>query len=430
MEERLGPVGRWLEALDAGLAEGGPLWVLAVVAAVSVAAWLLIRAIRFTFNFLHVRIAALQGTRIRGVHYGGQELFSQQEITLILLGLLRLVRFGAYAVVLYAYMAFALGLFSATRMVAQTLLGYVMDSATGMAQAAVEFIPSLIFLLVLFFVTRAVIKIMRLAFERVWTGRVQIASFPQEFAQPTFKMLRFLIIVFAIMVGYPYLPGAQSPAFQAVSIFLGLLVSLGSSGAIANIVSGIALTYMRAFRIGDRVKIADSEGEVIGRDTFVTRVRTIKNVDITIPNAMVLSNQIINFSANTKGEGLILHTTVTLGYDVEWKRAQEAMIEAALGVEGILAEPAPFVLQTALDDFYVHYELNAYTNEPQRMSPIYSALHRAIQDGLHAAGIEIASPHLSQLSDGNRPNLPDPYLPQDYQPAAGFRFLPLGGGRS
>ena len=146
--------------------------------------------------------------------------------------------------------------------------------------------------------------------------------------------------------------------------------------------------------------------------------------DITIPNAMVLNNHIINFSSDSARQGLLLHTTVTIGYDVDWRRVHELLVEAARRTEHILQEPAPFVLQTGLDDFYVRYELNAATREPDRMPAIYSELHQNVQDALHGAGIEIASPHLAQLRDGHRPNLPDPYLPQDYR-TGGFRFLPL-----
>ena len=173
----------------------------------------------------------------------------------------------------------------------------------------------------------------------------------------------------------------------------------------------MTLPYMRAFNIGDRVKIADAEGDVVERTTFVTRIRTVKNVEITIPNAMVMSNHIINYSGQTDEPYLVLHTTVTLGYDVDWRTVHEVMVTAALEVDGIEAEPAPFVLQTKLDDFYVHYELNAHTRTPQRMSTIYSELHAKLQDGLHAAGIEIASPHLDSIRDGNHMQVPDPYLP-------------------
>lgn len=418
----------WLENASARVAEGNLPWLFAAWVVVTAGGLFVYALVRAGFQAIHMRIAALQGTRIHAVRYRGQDLFSPQEVTLIILGLLRLVRNGVYAVIFYFYLTFAFGLFPATRGVAGTLLGYILSAMRQLGTAAIDYLPSLVFLLVLFFVTRGVIKLMALAFDRIWLGRVRLASFPSEFARPTFKIVRFCVIIFAIMVAYPYLPGSGSPAFQAVSIFLGVLVSLGSSGAIANIVSGIALTYMRAFSVGDRVRIADAEGDVTERNTFVTRVRTPKNVDITIPNAMVMSNHIINYSTHSSA-GVVLHTTITIGYDVEWSRIHEVLIEAAKATTHIEEDPPPFVLQTRLDDFYVHYELNAYTRLPTQMASIYSELHQNIQDGLHGAGIEIASPHLAQHRDGNLPAIPDPYLPQDYE-SPGFRFLPIGPMRS
>ena len=418
-----------IEKLGAQLEAAGPLWTAIVAVGVTLVAVLLLLLVRVVFMWLHRRLADLQGTLIRPLRYRGQEILSQQEIAFVLLGLLRLVRFAAYAVVAYIYLTFALGLFPATTGLADALLVYLVEILEQMITAARDFAPNLVFLLVLYFVTRGAIKLMRLIFQRLWTGRVTLRSFPREFAEPTYKIFRFLIIVFAIMVAYPYLPGAESPAFRAVSIFLGVLVSLGSSGAVANIISGITLTYMQAFKLGDRVKIADAVGDVVEKNTFVTRVRTIKNVDITIPNAMVLANHIINFSSRSRETGVILHTTVTIGYDVEWRKVHELLINAAQATEEIEEEPAPFVLQTSLDDFYVSYELNAHTRQPGKMARITSELHQHIQDGLHAAGIEIASPHLSSIRDGNGPDVPDQYLPQNYKRPA-FRFLPVGSPQS
>ena len=235
-----------------------------------------------------------------------------------------------------------------------------------------------------------------------------------------------LIVVLFVIVVFPYLPGSGSPAFQGVSIFLGVLLSLGSSGAVANAVSGIVLTYMRAFEIGDRVKIADAVGDVVERTIFVTRLRTPKKVDVAIPNAMVLSNHIINYSTQSKRTGVVLHTTITLAYDVDWRTVHELLIAAAGATGSISESPEPYVLQTSLDDFYVSYELNAYTRDAHQMLETYSDLHQNIQDQLHAAGLEIASPHLTAVRDGNRTNLPDRHLPQNYEPPA-FRVHPIPG---
>jgi small-conductance mechanosensitive channel len=418
----------WTTWLEGGERLGG-IWILGLALAGAAFAALVFLLVRICFFQLHRRVAALQGTRIRAVRYQGQEIFSEREVALVLLGLLRLVRYAVYVLVAFAYLTFTFGLFPATGNLAARLLGSFLTAVERVVGGALDFLPNLVFLLVLFFFVRGAIRLMSLAFDRLADGRLRLASFPQEFAQPTYKILRFLLVVFAIMVAYPYLPGSGSAAFRGVSIFLGVLVSLGSSGAVANFVSGIALTYMRAFKVGDRVRIADAVGDVVEKTTLVTRIRTVKNVDITIPNAMVMSNHIINFTSQAQSTAVILHTTVTIGYDVEWRRIHELLIEAARATGRIEGEPAPFVLQTGLDDFYVRYELNAYTRDPGRMAAITSELHQNIQDRLHGAGIEIASPHLSSLRDGNRREVPDPYLPTDYEQPA-FHFLPVGSVRS
>ena len=250
---------------------------------------------------------------------------------------------------------------------------------------------------------------------RVEKGTITLSGFYPEWAIPTYQLVRILVIALALVLAFPYLPGSSSPAFQGVSIFIGLLFSLGSTSVVANIVSGVVLTYTRAFRVGDRVRIADTVGDVIEKGLLVTRMRTIKNVEITIPNGMVMGSHIINYSIVSQEHGLILNTTVTLGYDIPWRLIHETLIKAAQATNGILAEPHPFVLQTGLDDFYVSYELNAYTNQPNIMAVIYSELHQNIQDFCNEAGIEILSPHYGALRDGNPSTIPSDYLPKDYQ---------------
>jgi small-conductance mechanosensitive channel len=222
------------------------------------------------------------------------------------------------------------------------------------------------------------------------------------------------------MVAYPYMPGASSPAFTAVSAFLGVMLALGSTGSIANMISGISLIYMKLYRVGDVVTIADIRGVVVERSTLVTRLRTPKNVVISIPNSMIINGHIINYTSLAKESGLILHTSVTIGYDVPWRKVEELLIKAANETEAIEKSPEPFVLQRSLDDFYVTYELNAYTESALGMLKVYNELHRNIQDIFFEAGVEIASPALSNLRDGNSVNMPEDYLPNDYE-APSFR---------
>jgi small-conductance mechanosensitive channel len=424
MAETLDRMGRaWAELLQR-FAEGN--WV---VSWVGVAATSLIALLVFLLLRALVRrglgwMLEGSGTRLPSIRFQNQEIFTRTEVLRLAVGALRLLSYGVYALLLALYLQTVFAFFPATRGIALALYGGLASAVVGVARSVVDYLPNLAFVAVIYFFGRFLIHATRVVFDGIEAGRIRLPGFYPEWSSTTFNLVRGLIVVFLVIVIFPYLPGAQSPAFQGVSIFLGVLLSLGSSGAVANMVSGLVLTYMRAFHVGDRVKIADAVGDVVERTIFVTRVRTIKNVDITIPNAMVLGNHIVNYSSQAKVGGVTLHTTVTLGYDVPWRRVHELLIDAARATGRIEAEPAPFVLQTALDDFYVQYELNAATREPERMAAIYSELHQQVQDRLHAAGIEIASPHLAAIRDGNRASVPEEHLPRDYRPPA-FRVLPL-----
>jgi small-conductance mechanosensitive channel len=178
---------------------------------------------------------------------------------------------------------------------------------------------------------------------------------------------------------------------------------------------------MRLFKLGDRVKIGEVIGDVIEKSLLVTRIRTIKNEIISIPNTTVMSSHTVNYSSDSKEKGLILNTTVTIGYDVPWKNMHQALLDAADRTDLILKEPEPFVLQTSLDDFYVSYQINAFTNEANLQAVIYSQLHANIQDCCNEAGIEILSPHYRAGRDGNHTTIPENYLDKDYV-APSFRI--------
>ncbi len=233
-------------------------------------------------------------------------------------------------------------------------------------------------------------------------------------AAPTYQIVRILVFAFMFVVIFPYLPGSDSPIFQGISVFLGFLFTFGSAGSLSNIIAGLVLTYMRLFTVGDRVKIGEVTGDVIEKSSLVTRVRTIKNEIISIPNSTVMNSHTINYSSDAPAKGLIIHTTVTIGYDVPWKDMYVALIEAALRTELVLKEPQPFVLQTSLEDFYVAYQINAYVREANKQAKIYSDLHQNIQDVCNERGIEILSPHYRAARDGNATTIPSDYLPKDY----------------
>lgn len=319
------------------------------------------------------------------------------------------------------YLTYTLGLFPWTRAVSRALVGYAVRPFRAAGIAFLGYLPNLLFVIVIAGIIYVAIRLVTLFFNLVKHERIVFANFPPEWADPTNKIVRILLIAFGLVVAFPYLPASDSPAFAGVSVFMGVLFSLASSSALSNMIAGIVLTYTGAFRLGDRVKVGDSFGDIIETSLLATRVRTIKNEDITIPNSLVLGTSILNYTRASKSLGLILHTSVTIGYDAPWRQIHDLLIAAALSTPGILAEPKPFVWQTALNDFYVTYEINAYTRVPRDMIDIYAALHSRIQDEFYAAGVEIMSPHFTAIRDGNTVAIPEALRSVDYR-APAFRI--------
>lgn len=363
---------------------------------------------------MHEKISAKldswRGTRIPSVRIQNLELISSARITDILIKTAGWLRILLIVIAFYFYIVLLLTFFPWTRPLSTRIFGYIMTPVYMIGNSFVSYLPNLFFLSMIAVVTYYGLKLVRFFFSSIEKGIIVFPGFYKDWAIPTYDIVRFMIIAFAAVVAFPYLPGSDSPAFKGVTIFIGVLLSLGSTAAVANAVAGIILTYMRAFRVGDRVKISDTTGDIIEKTLLVTRVRTIKNEDVTIPNAMILGSHIVNYSSMVDAMGLILHTSVTIGYDVPWRKIHECLIIAAGNTEHIMKDPAPFVLQTALNDFYVSYELNAYTDQPARMAAIYSGLHQNIQDSFSEAGIEIMSPHYTSLRDGNKTTIPEAHF--------------------
>lgn len=228
-------------------------------------------------------------------------------------------------------------------------------------------------------------------------GNIHFKNFYSEWADSTYQIVKFLILFFVVVIVFPYLPGSGSPAFQGISIFVGVLVSLGSSSAISNIIAGIILTYMRAFRIGDFVQIGDKEGILMDTSLLTIKIKTVKNVEISIPNSVVLSGNITDYSSYAREGNLILHTRVCMGYEVPFQKVESILKEAALISEGINSKKEPFVHVKELNDYYVEYELNAYTDKPQSMGGLYSELHKNIILGFESEGISLLLPAQSTV---------------------------------
>lgn len=351
-----------------------------------------------------------------GIQIGNVEIISSSKISFFWLRVLRIIRFFVLFLLLFNYTTFVLRLFPWTRVFGESILGYFSQSLELVLSSIGQYLPNAFIIAIIIFITYYLIRLIKPFFTAIERGTLVIPGFYTDWAKPTYNLLLVIIIAIAAIVAFPYLPGFDSPAFRGVSVFLGLLLSLGSTSAIANVIGGIILIYTRAFRIGDHIQIGDVIGDLIEKNFLVIRICTPTNKIITIPNSSLLSSNVINFSISSRelNRNLIIQTTITLGYDLPWRKAHKTLIEAALETEHILKEPAPFVLQTSLDNFYISYQLNAYTNQPNLMVIIYSELHQNIQDKCNEAGIEILSPSYTSLRDGNTTTIPENYLPSDY----------------
>ncbi|MDA6070609.1 mechanosensitive ion channel family protein [Flavobacterium sp. AC] len=369
------------------------------------------------FNRIKLHILKNSDKYFKGFTYNNIKILSPQKQQFLLMRLYSFVKGITLILIVYLSLPILFSIFPATEAYTTTLLRWILTPAKLAVMGFVDFLPSLVTIVVIVFIFKYTIRVIRFFFDEIKKENIKIDGFYSDWAMPTFNIIRFLLLAFMVVIIFPYLPGSDSPIFKGVSVFVGILFSLGSSNAIANMVAGLVITYMRPFKIGDFIKIGDVSGEVIEKTALVTRIRTPKFEDITIPNATVLSSTSTNYSSNTKqvNNGLLIHTTVSIGYDVPWAAIHKALIEAALKTEMIEKTPQPFVLQTSLDDFYVSYQINVYTKQPTKQPLIYSSLHQNIQDSFNAAGIEIMSPHYNAVRDGNNTTIPENYLKKDYE---------------
>ena len=293
---------------------------------------------------------------------------------------------------LLVYAGFVLRQWPATREFAQSTRAFALSPLRVIGDGIVANIPSIVFLFVLFLLVRVVLRLVRLFFQAVEKGSVVFAGFDAEWAQPTYKLVRIAVVAFGLIVAYPYIPGSNSEAFKGVSLFIGIVFSLGSSSAIANIIAGYTMTYRRAFKLGDRVKIGDAVGEVIGIRLQVTHLRTMKNEEVVIPNSEILSGEVVNYTSLSRDRGLVLHTEVGIGYETPWRQVEAMLLAAAARTPGLGPKPEPYVNLKKLGDFAVVYELNAPCGDVLGMARQYTALHQNVLDVFNEHGVQIMTP--------------------------------------
>lgn len=362
-----------------------------------------------------------QDTWLKGWNYKGYTFLAFDRAIIIARVLTGVLRWFAILALIYITLRVGFSISPYTRGWAERPFNMVLSPFRDIFHAIWSYLPNLLSILAIYLVVRYTTKIIKFIFSEIENENLKINGFYPDWAMPTFSIIHFLLYAFMFVLIFPYLPGSDSTIFKGVSVFIGVLISLGSTSAIGNIIAGLVITYMRPFKIGDRIKIEDATGDVIEKSLLVTRLRSNKNEIITLPNSVILSKNTLNYSTDALKAGLILHTTITIGYGTPWKDIQDALIEAAKRTQFILSEPAPFVLQTALNDSYVAYEINAFTNKPNNQANIYSELHRHIQDACNEKGIEIMSPTYLAARDGNASTIPAQYLAKDYK-APGFNI--------
>lgn len=356
------------------------------------------------------------GTWFKGWRIKDYQVMDAKRQVRTVLWTVRMFRLSVSVFLLYIVLPILFSIFPMTRRLADTLFGWVLEPVKSIFWAVVGYLPKLFVILVIWFVMRYVVRGAKYLMNEIAVGNLKINGFYSDWAPATYNIVRFLLYAFSFVMIFPFLPYSDSDIFKGVSVFIGVIFSLGSSSAISNMVAGMVITYMRPFKIGDHIKIGDMTGDVLEKTPFVTRIKTAKQEVVTIPNGSVLSASVINYSTASTDQGVIFHITITIGYDVPWRQIHQMMIQAAQRSQYVLSEPAPYVLQTSLDDFYVSYQLCAYTKNPEKQATIYSELNQNVQDVFNENDVEIMSPHYRAQRDGNTTTTPEKYRSTDYTP--------------
>ena len=373
---------------------------------VLVGQYFLFRLTIWLFKKLKVRIQRLKDTKLKPFSIQDYKLLDTQKQVNLLIFLSNLLRYIIMFLQLLLTVPLLFSIFPQTKSLAYQLFSYIWIPVKSIFTSVVEYIPNLFTIFVIWYAVKYLVRFVHYLANEVKSERLKIRGFYSDWAEPTFHIIRFLLYAFMIAMIYPYLPGSKSGVFQGISVFVGLIVSLGSSTVIGNIIAGLVITYMRPFKLGDRIQLNETTGNVIEKTPLVTRIRTPKNEVVTIPNSFIMSSHTVNYSTSAREYGLIIHSEVSIGYDIPWRQTHQLLIEAALNTPGVIDDPRPFVLETSLSDWYPVYQVNAYIKEADRLADIYSDLHQNIQDKFNEAGIEIMSPHYVATRDGSQSTIP------------------------
>lgn len=373
---------------------------------VLVGQYLLFWLTTWLFKKLKIRIQRLKDTKLKPISIQDYELLDTQKQVNLLVFLANLLRYAFMLLQLLLTVPLLFSIFPQTEKLAYQIFSYIWNPVKSIFGGVIDYIPNLFTIFVICFAVKYLVRLVHYLAKEVQSERLKLNGFYSDWAMPTFHIIRFLLYAFMIAMIYPYLPNSDSGVFQGISVFVGLIVSLGSSTVIGNIIAGLVITYMRPFKLGDRIKLNDTTGNVIEKTPLVTRIRTPKNELVTIPNSFIMSSHTVNYSASARTYGLIIHAEVSIGYDVPWRKVHSLLSKAALATQGVIADPEPFVLETELQDWYPVYQINAYIKEADQLSQIYSNLYQSIQDTFAEADVEIMSPHYMAMRNGNETTIP------------------------
>jgi small-conductance mechanosensitive channel len=388
--------------------------------ALAIFAFLLVSII-WTFRRLRIFLEKRYKSKVRDVQIQSFQILEANELWKGIRATINAVQALLILFLIFTCLNYVFSLYPWTRGFATEVLDVVLDPLTTIGWGLVEFLPNLVFLVILFLVTRYALKLFKLFFSAIERRRIKLSGFEREWAWPTYRIVRLVAIIFAIVVAYPYIPGSESAAFKGITILLGVMFSLGSSSIIGNVIAGYTMTYRRAFRLGDRIKVGDMVGDVIEMRVLETHLRSLKNEEIVVPNNVMLNSHVVNYSSLARDKGLILHTTVGIGYDVPWRQVEAMLLLAAERTPNLLRDPPPFVLQTEMQDFCVRYELNVYCDRASEMARLYTLLHQNILDVFNEYEIPIMTP--AYVSDTAEPKM----VPKDvwFAPPAKLPSEPL-----
>ena len=365
-------------------------WVALIIAVMALLIW----GIIWLFRLWKFSITRKLLRTIKSVSIKNYPLLDTHRLGIAIIFVFNLVRLLLILLVLLVGITFMFSFFPETKTFTYTVFGFIWNPLTDIFKSIVSYLPKLFKIVVIVICFHYLLKLVRYFANEIASGRLKINGFYADWAAPTHTILRVLLYSFMLVMIWPLLPSSDSEIFQGVSVFIGVVVSLGSTSVVGNVMAGLVMTYMRPFRIGDYIRYDDTEGEVIEESMLVTRIRTRKNEIVTIPNSNMMSSQTSNFTLSAQRYGVIVHTKITIGYDEPWQKIEALLLEAADKTDGIKKHPKPFVRITTLDDFYVEYEINGCTERAKTMPAVYSALHQNILDTMHGAGVEIMSPHI------------------------------------